>query len=453
MRAASCFFTLMFATSVWSQESGMACRMDLAMREEPLKILVADDDRTTLTMLVRILSGWGYEPVPAEDGDQAWALLDGPAAPKLAMLDWQMPGRDGLALCRALRGDADKAGTYVLLLSAHHEREDVLNGLEAGADDFIGKPWDNRELKSRLRAGERVLRYQDEIRDKAQRLTAYAERMEQLAESRARQLLHADRMATLGVLSAGVAHEINNPATFVAGNARLLREYWAHVRPLLAREVGEPTEGEISCDLAKLRFVLEELPASLDGIENGVERIAKIVQGLKRYARRDAGSGRRACSVAECVTHALELCRNRLKYRVEVAADIPDDLPAIWADAQQIEQALINMIANAADAMEEQAGQGMLRISASQTDQGVELEIEDSGPGFSQDALANLFRPFFTTKDMEKGTGLGLSISQNIIADHGGEIEAGNRPQGGARIAIRLPAAGGEGWKRMMSDE
>jgi two-component system, NtrC family, sensor kinase len=411
------------------------------MRDDPLKILVADDDPTTRAMLSRVLAGWGYVPVPAVDGDEAWRLLNASAAPRLAILDWQMPGLDGIAVCRALRGDADRAGVYALLLSAHHEREDVLNGLEAGADDFIAKPWDPRELRSRIRSGERILRYQDDIRDHTARLTAYAEQMEKLAASRARQLLHADRMATLGVLSAGVAHEINNPATFVAGNARLLGEFWDCARPILAQAVDAAAE-KATPQVEKLRFVLREFPASLAGIENGVQRIGKIVQGLKRYARQDTHAQRRACSPAECVDHALELCHNRLKYRVQVNVALAPDLPAVWADPQQIEQALINLITNAADAIEEQEGAGRLYVGAAAREGNVELVVEDSGPGFSQEAQRNLFRPFFTTKSAEQGTGLGLSIAQNIVIDHGGEMEAGNRPEGGARIVLRLPAAG-----------
>ena len=123
-----------------------------------MKMLIADDEIVSRRMLESLTRRWGYEPVVASDGLEASRILHQPDAPKLALLDWMMPGLDGLELCRALRTEKkDDAYVYILLLTAKHAKEDVIEGLEAGADDYIVKPFDSRELQVRLRSGKRVL--------------------------------------------------------------------------------------------------------------------------------------------------------------------------------------------------------------------------------------------------------------------------------------------------------
>jgi diguanylate cyclase (GGDEF)-like protein len=125
-----------------------------------MKILIADDNASFCSLLGQTLSGWGYEVVFATDGQQAWNLLRTEDAPRLAILDWMMPGLDGLEICRALRGQVDRAYTYVILLTSRSGKEDLLGGLDAGADEYLVKPIDPHELRMRLRAGQRILELQ-----------------------------------------------------------------------------------------------------------------------------------------------------------------------------------------------------------------------------------------------------------------------------------------------------
>ena len=128
-----------------------------------MKVLIADDDNVNRRILERFLLKWGYAVVTANDGDEAWRVLQAPDAPRLAILDWMMPGLDGSEICQEMRKRKDHAYTYILLLTAKFQKRDILEGLDAGADDYLTKPFDSNELRARLRAGRRILELQEEL--------------------------------------------------------------------------------------------------------------------------------------------------------------------------------------------------------------------------------------------------------------------------------------------------
>ena len=145
-----------------------------------MRILIAEDDRVSRAVLEGTLKGWGHEVVIACDGQAAWNLLQQEDAPKLAILDWMMPGMDGVELCRRLRGLQRSEPTYVILLTARHRKEDIVAGLDSGANDFIAKPFDRSELKARTRVGERVTILQRELADRVRALEAARDQVNQL---------------------------------------------------------------------------------------------------------------------------------------------------------------------------------------------------------------------------------------------------------------------------------
>jgi len=128
-----------------------------------MKILIAEDDFTSRGILTAILKKWGFDPVVTENGEAAWAALQGPDAPRLALLDWSMPGMDGLEVCRRLRESGSRNPPYVILLTARGEKGDIVQGLEAGANDYVAKPYDNEELRARIRVGQRLLEMQSHL--------------------------------------------------------------------------------------------------------------------------------------------------------------------------------------------------------------------------------------------------------------------------------------------------
>ncbi len=401
-----------------------------------MKVLFADDDSVMRLSITRYLTLWGHDPVTLSDGAAAYAYLHGQEEPCLAILDWMMPDMDGVDICRALRQRQGGPFIYTILLTARTEKADLLEGLEAGAQDFLRKPFDPDELRSRLVVGERIIRYERESAENSRRLEHYAREMESIADARAKQLLQADRMATLGLMFAGLAHEIGNVLTYIGANAGELRQIWPEIEAALRRALAHESDADAG---ERLRLLLQEAPDILAGIEHGMERASAVVRGLKGYSRRDDASLRKT-PIQKIVQDALELCRNRLKTKVLVEECIAENLPEVLANEQRLLQVLVNLFINAADAMGDKQG-ACLRVSAGTRDGKVAVSVEDNGPGLPPDKLDAIWEPFYTTKSADKGTGLGLSICRTIVEEHHGAIVAENREEGGARFIISLPKA------------
>jgi two-component system, NtrC family, sensor kinase len=403
-------------------------------------ILIADDDIISQTVLRSILGKWGYRVIVTSNGEEALMALLSKDAPQMALLDWMMPGMDGPTVCHVLRQNNRPDPLYLILVTSKGSREEIVQGLEAGADDYIIKPYDNKELMARINAGFRSLDLQMQLKE-------YSMNMEQLARDRANQLVRSDRMAALGVMSASVAHEINNPATFVSINVQVLEENWPILQACISGTANEEQK-------KRAQLISEEIPTMFTEIKNGISRIKDIVDSMKAYARSDKVNFMKT-SLETCIDEALKLCWNKLKYIVTVNRNIPGDLPQIIVDARRLEQVFINLFINAADAMEMEGIQdGQLDISAHEKQNSIVMTVRDSGPGIPEKYINKLFSPFFTTKQEGKGTGLGLLISRGIIKDHGGTLTARNAEQGGAEFTITLPKArsGGLSEKRPASD-
>ena len=401
-----------------------------------MRILVADDDRPTRLVATRVLAAQGHDVVEAADGAAACAILERQTERCIAVLDWMMPEPDGIELCRRIAARRDGPFVYTILLTARDGRDDKLTALEAGAHSFLSKPIDAAELTASVAVARRVLDYDRTLAEKNRELQSYATDLERLAEERSKQLVHADRMATLGLLAAGVAHEVNNPAAFVSGNVQTMEKAWPAIDAVLRAAIAGGHEQR-----RMLEFARDQFPDMFGGIRKGVARIQRITQGLKSYARRDAGRAE-PFDLAASIDSALELVHNRVAKCAAVEVDIPQRPVIADGDHTQIEQVLINLIVNAADAMRDVAD-ARLRISMQVADGCASIAVDDNGPGIPADQIEQVFRPFFTTKAEGEGTGLGLSISQGIVDQHGGTLSVANRPEGGVRFTLRIPARPG----------
>jgi C4-dicarboxylate-specific signal transduction histidine kinase len=389
----------------------------------PIKVCVADDDSTSRIMLRLILEKWGYQVVLCSDGHQAFTALSAPDGPRLALLDWMMPGMDGVQTCRRIREEFCNRNYYMILVTARAEDTDVISALRSGADDYVSKPFSPTILQARMEVGIRTLEMQRTISE-------YATRMQQLADSRAAQLVHADRMASLGLLSASVAHEINNPASFLAVNVQTIQDLW----PSVAASLGtSPSESEKS----RAAALAEEMPSILREMEDGLSRIRMITSELRSFSRTGQGSTT-PLDLGESLRKALRICSIRLNGKVQVRTDLPDDLPKVVADATKLEQVFVNLVMNAADAMDESAERD-LSITTIKTNSVIEMRFQDSGPGVPDDKAESLFQPFFTTKAAGKGTGLGLYISRGIIEEFGGTLLLEPPTSRGASFLVTLP--------------
>jgi signal transduction histidine kinase len=389
------------------------------------RVLVAEDDRTTRAVLLATLEKCGFMADAVEDGNAAWDYLVKMEWPVVLLLDWMLPGMEGIQLCRRLLESKMNHPVHVIMLTSKHEPEEIVLALESGAHDFIAKPYDPVILKARINAGMRIVEMQES-------LAVYANNMEELARQRAIQLAHSDRVASLGLLSAGVAHEINNPASFIAVNLQTLEDGFS----LLLRKINDPIDMKES---DRLDIVVKELPQIMREIREGVLRIKDIAGGLKQFVHAERGK-KTLTDIHAAIEQALKLCSARLKRTAEVKTCFDNTIPEILADTRQIEQVVVNLLMNAADAIDEKGEYGIVCVLTKNEADSFMIEVVDNGIGFSDTSLNNLFKPFYTTKGVGKGTGLGLSICKNIIEEHGGIISACRGSMEETVFRIRLPA-------------
>jgi two-component system, NtrC family, sensor kinase len=273
-----------------------------------------------------------------------------------------------------------------------------------------------------------------------------------LMEERQGQLIRAEKLASLGQLAAGIAHEINNPVSYVSSNLRMLDKYISGLLPLL-RLQHELLQGEdggersLSAEqLTRLRELWEkadvenllaDLPEVIQESLTGTRRITEIVQSLRSFSREDSGMPQAVDLNAE-LESTLRMVWNELKYKCELLRDF-GPLPPVTCHPTQIAQVFTNLLVNASQAIETF---GEIRIRTRLQESEAVVEISDTGKGMPEETLSKLFTPFFTTKPRGQGTGLGLSISRDIIHRHGGRIEVRSEPGKGSTFTVYLPTAG-----------
>ena len=255
------------------------------------------------------------------------------------------------------------------------------------------------------------------------------------------QLVQAEKMASLGRLVAGVAHELNNPISFVLGNAHAMQRYGRHLGEYLNAVHAEAASPAVQALRKRLRIdaIVADLPSLIEGLMEGAERSAAIVDGLKRFSATDRGGAERF-DLADAVRRSAHWVEKAAPAHVQLLLDAPDAPVMLCGAAGRIQQVLINLVQNAVDATAHHPAP-RVSVRLTEADGWATVTVADNGPGLSPDVQQRLFEPFFTTKPVGEGTGLGLSISFGIVEQHGGQLRADNAPEGGARFTLRLPLA------------
>jgi len=290
-------------------------------------------------------------------------------------------------------------------------------------------------------------RYEAEIRQRNAELDALNQKLSQAQQ----QLVQSEKLAAIGQLAAGVAHEINNPIGFINSNFNTLDTYIKQFHGLLAAFVDAQrfiTEPRVVAQLNSLRkdtdldFLLEDSQSLMTETREGLTRVKKIVLDLKNFSRVDAVAELGEADLHLCFDSTLNILANELKYKADVVK-LYAEIPPVECIASQINQVIMNLLVNAADAIGSQRGTITVQTGVDESTknqaQQVWFEVGDTGCGIAKDVLQRIFEPFYTTKPIGKGTGLGLSLSYGIVQAHNGRIDVSSELGVGTRFRVTLP--------------
>jgi len=431
-----------------------------------MEILIAEDDDLMLDLLTEILEYLNFTVVRARDGQEAWEIcLQRPV--HLVITDWAMPRMDGLELCRRIRSSDKDHYTYIIIITGEGQQKALLETLKCGADDYIKKPFDSEELQARIKAGERILLLEqahknlnrklqkavDEVQEKNKELVGTLERLKETQSL----MVQSEKMASIGQLAAGVAHEINNPVGFVSSNLKTLTDYQQNISRMISGYqqfverisgqtdnalnpavieslITEMKEKETDLDIP---YILDDIPNLIHESREGLDRIKKIVLDLKDFSH-PGEDVLKLVDINRNLDSTLNIVWNEIKYKATVTRDY-GKLPQVKCYPQQLNQVFMNLLINAAQAIEKQ---GEIHIATRQVGSQVEIAIRDTGLGIPEKNLTRIFDPFFTTKSVGKGTGLGLNVTYNILKKHKGSINVQSELGRGTTFTIRIPANG-----------
>ena len=376
------------------------------------RVLIADDEPDMLKYLKSQLSV-NFQVIEAVDGQQAVEKAN-QFLPDVIVCDMMMPEKNGLEVCRELRERISTRSIPILLLTARADEETKLTALSAGANDFITKPFSMTELSVRLKNLFDTHTLQQELARQNQVLEAT---IEQLKETEV-QLVHSEKLASLGRMSAGIIHEINNPLNFAKTALYVLRIM---------------TESLSQNEKTEFREVLQDMA-------EGIDRISSIVSDLRTFTQPHLTQLERV-SVVEVVNSALRLLSNEWENKVKIEKEIPE-AQTIWANRNQIIQVLVNLLQNALQALEKkhcsETGATIWLRGIEENGESLVI-VRDNGEGIASENLQKIFDPFFTTKDVGEGMGLGLSICYRIINQHGGRIQVQSERGAYSEFTLHFP--------------
>lgn len=258
---------------------------------------------------------------------------------------------------------------------------------------------------------------------------------QQLAEL-TEQLVRSEKLASIGQLAAGVAHEINNPIGYVASNLAVLKDYTNSLTLLVQRlsEQLPPAQSQLLKSQFDFDYICEDLPNLLQQSEQGLQRVIEIIRDLKDFSHIDQAEFVMA-DLQQGILSTLNIVANEIKYKAEVVKQFTE-LPPVFCIPSQLNQVLLNLLLNAAQAI---VDRGIITISTGCDAQWVWFSVADTGPGIAAEQLEQIFQPFYTTKPKGQGTGLGLALSRSIVEKHKGLLEVQSTPGVGSCFTVKLP--------------
>jgi two-component system sensor histidine kinase/response regulator len=350
--------------------------------EKKNKILIVDDAVDTVELLKKRFHSEGYDTAEAYDGEEALKKVE-EYNPDLIVLDVMMPKLDGYQVCHRLKANENTKYIPVLMLTAKGEIENKVKGLEIGADDYLAKPFDYKELSARIRS----------------LLTIKAAR---------EKLVKEERSDALDKMMDEVVHEIRNPLASIGGFAKRVHDKLSE---------GDPN-----------KKYMEMIMDDVLKLENMIKQLVDLKTMAFCYLE--------STDINQLIIETIKLYEKEIKDKgIELKTELMDNPPSIPGDREQLKVAISNLIINSIEAMQESPK--ILKISSSISEGYLELKVSDTGKGIPKDKIKNIFDPFFTSKIY--GPGLGLTFTLKIIQQHRGTISVESEPGKGATFIIRLP--------------
>lgn len=415
--------------------------LDLEYAEDyDRRILIVDDEEPVRKLFATYL-GETYTCETAADAQEALEIM---ARRQFALVltDMQMPGLSGIELLRKIVERYPE--TAVIIISGVERTQRVIDAIRVGASDYLIKPCELDVLSFSIeRALERRLLLRNARRYKKDleiRNVELAQQKAELGRLQA-QMVQSEKMASLGLLAAGVAHELNNPAGFIYSNVDVLRQHVERLERCLFAYDELTLSNQDADHIARIKSeidyenIVNDLESIMSDCHLGAERIRDVVQNLRLFSRLDE-SEIKPVDLNESIEATVRLLSRYYKSgRISLWRDY-GELPLVNCYAAQLNQVWMNLLVNAAQAIEEN---GTVKIQTISNGKTVSVSVTDSGKGISPENLKKIFDPFFTTKPVGEGTGLGLSISHGIVEKHGGSIAVDNIPGEGTTFTITLP--------------
>jgi signal transduction histidine kinase len=432
------------------------------------QILIVDDDPVNRHVLAQQLSRAGLRVEECEGGLEAVERILSENCPALVLLDVMMPDISGFDVLDRVRPHRSSTELPIVLLTALTRESDIIDGFHHGASDYLTKPFTREELlvrighhlslrrfsvetiearrrlereleeRHRLEGNVEVLRTRQlQAQSELEHVLVVKANVEREREEAQRQLIQAEKMASLGQMVASVAHEIDNPLNYVGGAVAICQRRMSVIRDAMVA-IQEMPSG------TAMVTPMKDIERFLGVIDDGVIRLAEVTRAMRNYGRMDDDRTDHV-DIGAVIREALVIVGARTRQfdlRTEFA-----DLPPVSCHRSHIGQVVLNLVVNAADALAmidrgTSTEQGVIRIRTEVSDTGetVLIRVEDDGPGVPEALVASIMRPFFTTKPAGKGTGLGLAICTRIAEEHGGTLTLDRSPDlHGARFTLAFP--------------
>ncbi len=418
------------------------------------RILIVDDTPDNIRLLSSMLAEQGYKVRKALNGEMALNSCQADP-PDLVILDIKMPDLDGYTVCQRLKASDLTREIPVIFISALDDVIDKVKAFHVGGVDYISKPFQCEEVLARVKSQLTIRELTFKLEQKVEARTAALVGAFESLQNTQIQLIQSEKMAALGQLVAGIAHEMNNPLGCITNNVEFVEEGFQHLiehLKLYQEQFPKPGEEILShAERIELDYLLEDLPNLIAAIKTGGDRIQQLSVSLRKFSRKNNHDPMEV-DIHDGLESTLLILKHRLKgnknrSEIELIKNY-QELPLLLCYPEQLNQVFMNLLANSIDALDERSEQHseadalyQIKIATQITEdrQAIQILITDNALGIPEGIQKHIFDYQFTTKPAGKGTGLGLAIANQIIQKHDGALDCESIPQQGTTFTITLP--------------